>query len=346
MKKLITFLTTPYADRSHYIKRKAEYSAVFMILILFVMISILSVELFSFGFSRVKVETTLGFIGGFAVLFILLKRGYLEASVNLLILSGFLRCMMIFNNTPEIQLYSMVFLILLTIGVVHIKHYQLFFSYCLSLLVFVIRMMMSTSSLYGESSFYHHALYSLLLLIIYIIMIHFVVKVIEQEISESAKLALQAETDTLTGAGNRRKLHKTLAIFSEQRVTSGYSLLLLDLDHFKKINDEYGHDRGDLVLQELVRVVKREIRDEDSLYRWGGEEFLILIPSTVVTDLLNAAERIRKSVETHEFPGKLSVTVSIGAVAGKPDEELHTLIRMADEALYRAKESGRNRVCV
>jgi len=345
MRKLIAFLTTPYDDNSHFVKRKAEYSAIFMILIMIVIVSILGTELISYGFSRMKIWITMCFVFSFIFLFILLKKGFLEASLDLLILAGFSRCVMIMNSFPGIQFYSMVFLILLSTGVVHIKHYQLYFSYALSLVFFVIRLFMYTNPGNEMDSPFHQALYCLFLLLVYITMINFIVKLIEQEIRESAKLEFLAETDTLTGAGNRRKLHKTLSDFSLQRVHSGYSLLLLDLDHFKKINDNYGHDRGDQVLQELVKVIKSEIRDVDSLYRWGGEEFLVLIPSTDITDLMKAAERIREGVEAFVFPGHLKVTVSIGAVAGRADDELNVLIHRADEALYRAKESGRNRVC-
>ena len=146
MKSIIQSLTAPYGERTPYIRKKAEYAAVFMILILFVMLLILGTELFSFGFSRVKIITTLGFVSGFGLLFLLLRKGKLEWSLNLLILSGFLRCLMVMEYYLTIQFYSTALLVILTIGVIHIRRYQLYFSYAVFWGLLLVRLFLYRNS--------------------------------------------------------------------------------------------------------------------------------------------------------------------------------------------------------
>ena len=127
---------------------------------------------------------------------------------------------------------------------------------------------------------------------------------------------------------------------------------MIDIDWFKKFNDTYGHEVGNIVLQNITRVVKKCIRDVDIFARYGGEEFVIILPQTPSYEVANIGERIRGSIETSIFGGndgipELSVTVSVGVSSypenGKPNEELLSVV---DQALYRAKGSGKNKVCV
>ncbi|HWC31566.1 MAG TPA: diguanylate cyclase, partial [Actinomycetota bacterium] len=159
-------------------------------------------------------------------------------------------------------------------------------------------------------------------------------------------------TDGLTGIFNRRYLQLSLRreIERAQRFGRSVSLLMLDLDRFKDVNDEHGHQRGDEVLVELARRVMGEIRTQiDQFARYGGEEFVILLPETPCDGALVVAEKIRKAVAARPFTSQtgppVRVTVSIG-VAAYPDdgESADDLLRTADAALYRAKERGRNRV--
>ena len=156
--------------------------------------------------------------------------------------------------------------------------------------------------------------------------------------------------DQLTGIFNRRRFE---AIFHSefkraQRYHVPLSCMMIDIDHFKKINDTFGHQEGDLVLREIAQVIQTTIREVDTPARWGGEEFVVLSPNTTLENGLRAAERVRKAVANHIFKGKehTKVTVSIG-VAGSPNPDLDTpdkLIHAADLAMYEAKKFGRNRV--
>jgi two-component system cell cycle response regulator len=161
-----------------------------------------------------------------------------------------------------------------------------------------------------------------------------------------------AHLDPLTGIFNRRRLEEVLSAEFKRatRYRLPLSCLMLDIDHFKEVNDTYGHAAGDRVLCETVKIVQKSIRDVDTAARWGGEEFIVVGPNVTKEKACVAAERIRKAVSDHSFRsiGHRSVTVSIG-VAGIPDPFITNtkqLIHIADVALYDAKKDGRNRVKV
>lgn len=153
-------------------------------------------------------------------------------------------------------------------------------------------------------------------------------------------------TDALTGLYNRRRLSEALS--SEyarfERYGQGFSIVLLDIDHFKNVNDTFGHPAGDAVLQAFAAILKNSSRNPDILGRWGGEEFLVILPDTDRAAALRFAERVRCAVEGYVFPIETRLTASLGVAAITQGEALHDLIQRADRALYRAKEAGRNRV--
>jgi two-component system chemotaxis response regulator CheY len=158
-----------------------------------------------------------------------------------------------------------------------------------------------------------------------------------------------ARLDTLTGIGNRLRLAEDLDTLCGRvtRYGHAYCVALLDVDHFKALNDSAGHRAGDDVLREVAAALARTIRRGDTLYRYGGEEFLVLLPEQTLAGAELAAERLRAAVEALglEHPGGGAVTASVGvaglgSAACSPDE----LFELADRALYRAKEGGRNRV--
>ncbi len=167
------------------------------------------------------------------------------------------------------------------------------------------------------------------------------------QLNESLQQVEQlAITDTLTETYNRRKFDETI-IHEHHRAKhekEPFSLIMLDIDHFKKVNDQYGHSVGDRVLKQLCQLVRGLIRQGDLLIRWGGEEFLILLPTTLIAEAGPLAERIRLEVEQELFADAGSMTISLGVGQLREGDSTDTLLRRVDNALYQAKQRGRNRV--
>ncbi len=154
-----------------------------------------------------------------------------------------------------------------------------------------------------------------------------------------AQLAL---CDDLTGVGNRRRLDRDLAIEASNGDTP-VAVIMVDVDHFKRINDEHGHDAGDQVLRAVADVLRREVRVGDVVYRYGGEEFCVLLAQTNTTEAGQVAERIRFGVSRMALAVDQPLTVSIGVALGKGAHVAQTMLR-ADEALFKSKDGGRDRV--
>jgi diguanylate cyclase (GGDEF)-like protein len=158
-----------------------------------------------------------------------------------------------------------------------------------------------------------------------------------------------SRTDELTGLSNRRDMqHRLNEEFSRyQRSGHHFSVALIDLDLFKNINDKYGHDAGDQVLRDFASIMQSVIRQTDVASRWGGEEFLVLLPDTSLLQALTLAERLRQKVSQHEFSlaGEvMPVTISAGICSIAKTGSIDELLKQADVYLYSAKESGRNRI--
>ena len=168
-----------------------------------------------------------------------------------------------------------------------------------------------------------------------------------------ARLADMARRDLLTGLCNRRALYETLqAEYSQAaRETRPLGLILVDLDHFKLINDQYGHPVGDQVLQLVAQTLEKNKRAYDCVGRWGGEEFLVILPNTDLVQAALVAERLRGIIAATRFPiegkGVIELSASMGVTSSEQDFatlSLETLLKQSDEALYHAKDAGRNRV--
>ena len=155
-------------------------------------------------------------------------------------------------------------------------------------------------------------------------------------------------TDPLTGLKNRRFLDSVMeqAMYHSDRYKESLSLITIDIDFFKRVNDKYGHPIGDEVLVQTAKVIGECIRKADVLVRLGGEEFEILLPKTDILGAAEAAEKIRKRIEEEAHPRAGSITASFGVAERTPGETFSAFYRRADDALYRAKQTGRNRVVI
>lgn len=171
-------------------------------------------------------------------------------------------------------------------------------------------------------------------------------KIVDLE-KEQQNIIRTSTLDPLTGAYNRQVLSGFLeeAVSNSKEMNRPFSLLMLDIDHFKQVNDTYGHLMGDQVLQLLVMLLQNTLRDRDYIVRFGGEEFLVILHDTIFENAYRIGERIRKLAEKNMFtPTHQPITVSIGVAAYQAGEAIKTLLQRVDDNLYKAKTSGRNRV--
>jgi two-component system cell cycle response regulator len=157
-------------------------------------------------------------------------------------------------------------------------------------------------------------------------------------------------TDGLTDVGNKKRLDQVVQkeIPRASRHGRELSLLMIDIDHFKDVNDTYGHLAGDSVLRDMANIIEKRLRPDDELGRYGGEEFAAVLPETALAGAVRIAEDLRALVESHPFMvegEQIRVTVSIGAAELQPNMDSKAFFRAADEMLYKAKNGGRNRVC-
>ncbi|HSQ29913.1 MAG TPA: diguanylate cyclase [Gemmatimonadaceae bacterium] len=185
------------------------------------------------------------------------------------------------------------------------------------------------------------------------------IKRLQDELEERERQLLEAnerlrhmsQTDALTGLDNRRHLEERLDEMFEhaRRLNEPFACVMCDLDRFKSVNDTYGHQAGDAVLKQFARILRHEVREIDRAGRYGGEEFMLLLPGTVLDAAVTFAERVRKQVEAHTFTfdgTSIRRTASFG-VSAWPHPRIansDVLVRAADDALYVAKETGRNKV--
>jgi len=160
---------------------------------------------------------------------------------------------------------------------------------------------------------------------------------------ELVKLSI---TDPLTGVYNRRHFERRIRDEIKKARLEGrdLSLVILDLDHFKSINDRFGHDKGDQVLKATTDLIREHLQGKGTLARWGGEEFVILLPGLSAADAADLAETLREGINNMRFDGDAEITASFGVAGLAPDDTFDTLIKKADNMLYEAKANGRNRV--
>ncbi|QOP42893.1 diguanylate cyclase [Sulfurimonas sediminis] len=171
---------------------------------------------------------------------------------------------------------------------------------------------------------------------------------ITSRIEMEKKLQKLATIDSLTEIYNRYKIDEAINLHIERhkRYKEPFCILMFDIDFFKKVNDTYGHDIGDRVLKALSRLVLTHIRKTDIFGRWGGEEFVVILENTSREKALHIAEKLRKRVEAYSIDKKYKITISIGVAEYSEPETREELVKKADEALYKAKQTGRNRVVV
>ena len=168
----------------------------------------------------------------------------------------------------------------------------------------------------------------------------------QELVEKNRELEILSVTDKLTGLANRRKLDQVLdeELIRARRYGVEFSLAIMDIDHFKRVNDTYGHSAGDLVLEAMARIMRQCTRDADLVARMGGEEFVVVCRHAGIERCQVVAEKIRVAIEAHDFAGIGRVTASFGVAVFDKNDSIASLMARADVAVYRAKAGGRNRV--
>jgi diguanylate cyclase (GGDEF)-like protein len=338
---IIDKFTEIYSDKNFYLRKKAEYSFFFVLTMLGAILLIVITEIF------LKEDIILSMIRGsatvtvFALTLYLIYKGFYEAGVNLMIVLGFVRLLMIINYSTPFQFYAMVVVILISVNVIHSKNYQPVITSigAFTLLIYEaihIRQLVDIGILEPRS--FSESLLTIYLFIAIIFLLRIIRRIINREILEHEQLLEYAEKDSLTSIYNRRKITET---FEEKLLNKEtFELVLFDIDDFKKINDTYGHDVGDEVLIELSTLIKENYSDL-SFARWGGEEFLLLSCRDNET-----SEKIRKTIMNHKFTRGIKLTISVGVTFVKRNDTIHSAFKRADDAMYYSKKTGKNKITV
>lgn len=203
--------------------------------------------------------------------------------------------------------------------------------------------------------YYLSMIFSLSLMIVMFLLYTLLIDQYEKDLLEKSEnlqklyeeVSRLAREDPLTGAFNRRKMDELIQSESirSDRYKTFFSMIIFDLDDFKKINDRYGHDVGDGVLVQLIETVKSDIRSVDSIGRWGGEEFVILLPGIKIHQAVFVAQRVLTKIAKTEFSGGIHITASFGVAQRMSGESFENFYRRLDQAMYKAKSNGKNQVC-
>ena len=162
------------------------------------------------------------------------------------------------------------------------------------------------------------------------------------------QISKMATTDSMTGLFNRFKIEKIIdaEIIRSNRYNNIFSVIMMDIDHFKRVNDEYGHMVGDQILVEFANILSQRVRNADVFGRWGGEEFIFVCPETEKEEARVLAEDLREMIEAHPFDTIGKKTASFGIASYKSGDTMDTILGRTDRALYQAKKGGRNMVCI
>jgi len=360
-----------YLDKPIYYQRKAFYVIAFagMLLVFILLAAIIDVVVGRFTLFK-GVEFGFYFIA-LLLCYYLFQFGHLEATTNTFVVLGFLRILIVILYDQSIYVMILLSMIsLLTAAVIHVKKYQLYIVIGFYIILYTLFTMYTYNQYTNgmvSKMFMADMIYSLVAMAIFITMCLFLVHIIDNEIQRasdleaarmtsvlyfeeleklSSKLEDMAITDKLTGILNRRRFVDIIEseISKSERYHIPLTLLMIDIDHFKEVNDLHGHIVGDYVLVELVNEINSKLRRTDAFFRWGGEEFIIIMTECDYEMAIALSEKIRKSIEIYEFKDVGQITISIGVVAYNQGEDIQDLIKRLDQNVYKAKANGRNQV--
>lgn len=344
MGKLSNRLLKNYTLEPFYIQKKGEVALkIISFIFVYAMINFV-IELFFTGFWIVTLFQVLGMSFIYTISLILIQKKRLILATNLIIGLGFGFGMYLFFEPVPLRFYNQMLMVLLTVTAGYIVPFQIHmtsFAFVLMIMMRITYALLNEERLPGTIANHMLAFIGALTLGVCI----FVLKQkIDSEFRISSAIKHEMENDSLTHLPNRRKFE---AVFYNGFAHEQMAYLIMDLDFFKRVNDRYGHQTGDEILKQFATILKSSIRNSDMAFRWGGEEFAVILAGVDIELASSIAERIRVNIEQFDFGLEDSITVSIGMVhiaSNKTEREMRDLFILADKALYQAKEEGRNRV--
>lgn len=344
MRTFFSKIEDAYILQPFYIQKKAQYVAQLLIFIYVYALVNFALEYFFLNdilISTIQFSVMTLFIG-FSLLLIYCKR-LLAASILVTTL-GFLFSVSLFFEPVSLRFYNQSIMVLLLTTAGYIKAYQYHSTYAAFILILFFRMQYAFTLSSPYTTTLSDELMTLLGATVLMFCLNFFKNRINNELNLSALIKEQMETDTLTKLSNRRRFESIYyALIHKRKAT----FMMLDLDHFKTINDAFGHSKGDAVLVEIGKILHHTLRKGDHAFRWGGEEFALLLLDTNEEKAIHIAERIRHTVEETDFDVGKKITISIGLsqLNGLTQrKDMHQAFIRADQALYQAKLSGRNQV--
>ncbi len=346
MTKFFERFLVNYHSQNIYLKRKALYAIAFLSLIVLYSIVVVLITFLNHGYSlRELVELTIWLIiAGFIAYLIYKTR--LTLAVTLFNFGAFGKAIDLLSEEIGLQFYMHLLLVLFIAAAIHVQKVQLYsiIIFCFTLIILQIT---KTQDFLIYPDIYSLSIYRQAMIIgstLYVLCVLYLSRIIDNEIFKSIEMETIANTDSLTKLGNRLAFNKAIDDLVKGH---SYYFMILDLDHFKYINDEFGHLEGDKVLIKFSKKIMDIIMASGQAFRLGGEEFAIILPSDQIKKGYHIAESIRDAIEHSNLHHHYHLTVSIGTTI--LEENWYELgfdyyFKYADRALYTAKKEGRNRV--
>lgn len=349
MNKRIEHLLLRFSNESYYIQKKARYTLGILVFVtIYAYLMFLTDILLYHNYVMILMEF-IGFSLAMLIVFQLWLHKHIELATNITAMLGFGFAILLFFEPVSLRFYMQLLMAMLIIAAGYVKVYQFVTTVTAFVLLLLLQSIYYALDFASETQVamdWNAYLLSIMGISVLIICLLFLKSISEKELVIASKINDLMEKDELTDLPNRRKFTRLIeTIIGETEMV----FLMIDIDHFKRINDEEGHTKGDQVLIEFAKRINEMTRPTDYVFRWGGEEFVMMLTGEAEQPSGKIAERVRKGIESFDFGVNLKVTISIGLVVIPKDatsESVKDYIQKADMALYQAKENGRNQIII
>lgn len=347
MSKFIEYLTSSYKQESEFHYRKARHAVAFILFLVASVALIVLLEWLSgtYHSSMIIFDATAILI--FSTLLFIIKRGSLMLTVNLMLFAGLMKLLQYMTFETTLLFFLQCSLVLIVTAAVHLNKIQLISAYIFVGCVNFLRLIMLRSAISTNPDIGKYEVYemyqSVLSFVAFAIIVYFYSKSIDNEITMATQLNELSQTDQLTKLHNRKAFNKTIDKLIEDNTP--FVLALIDIDHFKNVNDTFGHAVGDKILVSFSDILQGYACSDTTVYRWGGEEFAVILNGFRLEEAVECVESLRRSVNEYKFEHDTPVTFSAGIAESLMHMNSDELLKSADNALYTAKDNGRNQSC-